>query len=51
MAPVFLCVIAAQIIRANVPAQTMTITEMPIKKYFTFHHSAYVRVRINEHQN
>ena len=36
MAPVFLPVRVAQIIRANVPAQTMTITEMPIKKYFTF---------------
>jgi len=37
MAPVFLTVVFfAQIIRAKVPAQTNTITEMPIKKYFTF---------------
>jgi len=37
----FFCINFAQIIRANVPAQTMTITEMPIKKYFTFHRSAH----------
>ncbi|OLR20178.1 hypothetical protein BH713_05725 [Enterobacter kobei] len=34
----------AQIIRAKVPAHTMTITEMPIKKYFTFHRSAHTSV-------
>jgi len=26
----------AQIIRAKVPAQNKTITDIPIKKYFTF---------------
>jgi len=37
MAPVFFnCIFFAQIIRAKVPAHTKTITEMPIKKYFTF---------------
>jgi hypothetical protein len=39
----FFALFVAQIIRANVPAQTMTITEMPIKKYFTLHRSAYTR--------
>lgn len=39
----FILMFVAQIIRANVPAQTMTITEMPIKKYFTLHRSAYAR--------
>jgi len=38
----------AQIIRAKVPAQTKTIIEMPIKKYFTFHHSARIRHAIND---
>lgn len=32
----FNCIFFAQIIRAKVPAQTKTIIEMPIKKYFTF---------------
>lgn len=42
MAPVFLLRLLIYIIRAKVPAQTMTIKEMPIKKYFTFHLSAYL---------
>lgn len=41
----FFTLIFAQIIKANVPAQTITITEMPIKKYFTFHRSAYPLIR------
>ena len=44
----FFCANLAQIIRAKVPAQTMTITEMPIKKYFTFHRSAYASVCLHE---
>jgi len=41
----FFTLIFAQIIKAKVPAQTITITEMPIKKYFTFHRSAYPLIR------
>ena len=40
MAPVFHCTVLLCDHQAKVPAQTMTIKEMPIKKYFTLHLSA-----------
>lgn len=41
MAPVFLCIVLLNH-QGESTGPTMTINEMPIKKYFTFHLSAYL---------